>query len=129
MELNELNQPDNRGLSTDRTAEGKASASSMALTRNTGEQQRVATAMRMGSLAAAAQHAAGDLEEQFPEIAHYMRDAATRCERIANLLRDPNLDEVAGLISSLGRKHPGAIVAGASAGTAARRSSPAASAL
>jgi len=51
--------------------------------------------MRMGSLAAAAHHAAGDLDEQFPQAARYMREAASGFERFSNLLRDPNLDEVA----------------------------------
>ena len=68
--------------------------------------------MRMGSLAAAAHHAAGDLDEQFPQAARYMREAASGFERFANLLRDPNLGEVATLISNLGRKQPAAIVAG-----------------
>jgi hypothetical protein len=68
--------------------------------------------MRMGSLATAAHHAAGDLEEQFPQAARYIHDAASGFESISNLLRDPNLDEVATLIGNLGRKQPAAIVAG-----------------
>jgi hypothetical protein len=68
--------------------------------------------MRVGSLATAAHHAAGDLEEQFPQAARHMHDAASGFEHISNLLRDPNLDEVAALISNLGRKQPAAIVAG-----------------
>ena len=68
--------------------------------------------MRMGSLATAAHHAAGDLEEQFPQAARYIHDAASGFESISNLLRDPNLDEVAALIGNLGRKQPAAIVAG-----------------
>jgi hypothetical protein len=82
------------------------------LTRETGEQQRIATAMRMGSLAAAAHHMAGDLDEQFPQAARHMREAASGFERFSNLLGDPNLDEAATLISNLGRKRPAAIVAG-----------------
>jgi hypothetical protein len=68
--------------------------------------------MRVGSLATAAHHAAGDLEEQFPQAARYMHDAASGFEHISNLLHDPNLDEVTALISNLGRKQPAAIVAG-----------------
>jgi hypothetical protein len=41
-----------------------------------------------------------------------MHDAASGFESISNLLRDPNLNEVAALISNLGRKQPAAIVAG-----------------
>jgi hypothetical protein len=40
-----------------------------------------------------------------------MHDAASGFERISNLLRDPNLDEVATLIGNIGRKQPAAIVA------------------
>jgi hypothetical protein len=82
------------------------------LTRENAEPQRIATAMRIGSLAAAAHHAAGDLDEQFPQAARYMREAASGFERFSNLLRVPNLDEAATLISNLGRKQPAAIVAG-----------------
>lgn len=82
------------------------------LTRETAEPQRIATAMRMGSLAAAAHHMAGDLDEQFPQAARHMREAASGFERFSNLLRDPNLDEAATLISNLGRNRPAAIVAG-----------------
>ena len=41
-----------------------------------------------------------------------MHDAASGFESISNLLRDPNLDEVATLVRNLGRKQPAAIVAG-----------------
>ena len=81
------------------------------LTGESARRQRVVTATRMGSLAAAAHRAAGDLEEQFPQAACYIHDAATGFERIANLLRDPNLDEVATFIGKLGRRQPAALVA------------------
>ena len=109
MELDQLHEGVSHSLSTDRNLEGTRP---LELTRETAEQQRVATAMRVGSLAAAAHHAAGDLEEQFPQAARYMHDAASGFESISNLLRDPNLDEVAALIGNLGRKQPAAIVAG-----------------
>jgi len=109
MGINQLNQAESHTLSKDLSLEGTRSPE---LTRETAEPQRIATAMRMGSLAAAAHHAAGDLDEQFPQAARYMREAASGFERFSNLLRDPNLDEVATLISNLGRKQPAAIVAG-----------------
>jgi hypothetical protein len=62
--------------------------------------------MRVGSLADAAHHAAGDLDEQFPQAAGYMCQAAAGFERFSNLSRDPDLEEAATLISNLGRKHP-----------------------
>ena len=110
MELDQLHEGQGHDLSSDKSLE-ETRLSSTALTCETTQLQRVAAAMRMGSLAAAAHHAAGDLEEQFPQAACYIRDAAGGFERIANLLRDPNLDEVASLIGKLGRKQPAAIVA------------------
>ena len=109
MELDELHEGVTQSLSKDRNLEGTGP---LEPTRQSTERQRVATAMRMGSLATAAHHAAGDLEEQFPQAARYMHDAASGFERISNLLRDPNLDEIATLIGNLGRKQPAAIVAG-----------------
>ena len=76
-------------------------------------QQRRATALRMGSLAAAGHHAAGDLEEHFPQVARCIHDAAAGFEHITNFLHDPNLDEVATFIGNLGRKQPAAVLAGA----------------
>jgi hypothetical protein len=80
--------------------------------RETAAQRRRATAMRIGSLAAAGHHAAGDLQEHFPQIALYMHDTAAGFEHISSFLRDPNLDEVANFIDNLGRKQPAAVVAG-----------------
>jgi hypothetical protein len=66
----------------------------------------------MGSLAIASHHAAGDLEEQFPQVARYLGDAAIGFEHISNLLKDPRLDEIATLVGNLSRKQPVAVVAG-----------------
>jgi hypothetical protein len=110
MELDELHEGVSQSLPKDRNIE---ESRALELTRESAKRQRVATATRVGSLATAAHHAAGDLEEQFPQAARYMQDAASGFEHISNLLlRDPNLDEVATLISNLGRKQPAAIVAG-----------------
>jgi len=114
MELNELHEGVDHSLTNDRGIEGRQSPvmeQTIPQIRETAERQRVATAMRMASLATAARHATGDLEEQFPLAARYIRDAGSGFESISNLLRDPNLDEVATLISNLGRKRPAAIVA------------------
>ena len=109
MELDELHEGVSHSLSTDQNLEGTRA---LEPPRESAERQRIATAMRVGSLATAAHHAAGDLEEQFPQAARYMHDAASGFESISNLLRDPNLDEVATLVRNLGRKQPAAIVAG-----------------
>jgi DNA-binding PucR family transcriptional regulator len=109
MELDELHEGVTHSLSTDRNLEATRA---LEPPRESAARQRVATALRMGSLARAAHHAAGDLEEQFPQAARCVHDAASGFESISNLLRDPNLDEVAALIGNLGRKQPAAIVAG-----------------
>ena len=117
MELNELHESVHHSLSKDRSKdrdiEGRQSpvAEQTPQIRETAERQRVAAAMRMASLATAAHHATGDLEEQFPVAARYIRDAGSGFESISNLLRDPNLDEVATLVGNLGRERPAAIVA------------------
>ena len=107
MELDELHEGVSHSLLTDQNLEGTRA---LEPPRESAERQRIATAMRVGSLATAAHHAAGDLEEQFPQAARYMHDAASGFESISNLLRDPNLDEVATLVRNLGRKQPAAIV-------------------
>ena len=99
MELDELHEGVSQGLSTTRT-------------RQTAVQQRQATALRIGSLATAGHHAAGDLDEHFPQIARCIHDAATGFEHVSSFLRDSNLDEVANFIGNLGRKQPAAVVAG-----------------
>jgi hypothetical protein len=100
MELDELHEGVSQNLSTIQTCDTTA-------------QQRRATAIRIGSLAAAGHHAAGDLEEHFPQAARYIHDAAAGFEHISSFLRDPNLDEVANFIGNLGRKQPAAVIAGA----------------
>ena len=110
MELEQLHEGQGHDLASERSLEG-TQRPGMALTRESTHQKRVMTAMRMGSLAAAAHHAAGDLEQQFPQAAGHIKDAAAGFEGIANLLRDPNLDEVAALIGKVGQRQPAAIVA------------------
>jgi ferric-dicitrate binding protein FerR (iron transport regulator) len=80
--------------------------------RETAEQYRHAAALRMGSLATAAHHAAGDLEAHFPQAARYTEAAAAGLTHISNFLYDPNLDEVATLLRNLGRRQPAAVAAG-----------------
>jgi hypothetical protein len=99
MELDEIHEGVSQSLSTTQARETTA-------------QQRRATALRIGSLAAAGHHAAGDLEEHFPQMARYIPDAAAGFEHISSFLRDPNLDEVANFVGNLGRKQPAAVVAG-----------------
>jgi hypothetical protein len=99
-------------MELDQLHEGVSQSLSTTQARETTAQQRRAAALRIGSLAAAGHHAAGDLEEHFPQIARYIHDAAAGFEHISSFLRDPNLDEVANFVGNLGRKQPAAVVAG-----------------
>jgi hypothetical protein len=96
----------------DELDEGVSQSLSTTQARETTAQQRRVAAQQIGSLAAAGHHAAGDLEEHFPQIARYIHDAAAGFEHISSFLRDPNLDEVANFVGNLGRKQPAAVVAG-----------------
>jgi hypothetical protein len=99
-------------MELDELHEGVSQSLSPMEARETTAQQRRATAMRIGSLAAAGRHAAGDLEEHFPQMARCIHDAAAGFEHVSSFLRDPNLDEVANFVGNLGRKQPAAVVAG-----------------
>jgi hypothetical protein len=77
------------------------------------EQRRLGAAKRLGSLAAAARHAADDLGDEFPQAARHFDNTAAGFEHLANLLRDPHLDDVTTLTSNLDRYQPVAVVAGA----------------
>ena len=108
MELDELHEGVSQSPPTNRNLEGMRG---LLGDPETAAQQRRATALRVGSLAAAGHHAAGDLEEHFPQIARYIHDAAAGFDHISNFLRDPNLDEVATFAGNLGRKQPAAVIA------------------
>jgi len=99
-------------MELDELHEGVSQSLSPMEARETTAQQRRATAMRIGSLAEAGRHAAGDLEEHFPQMARCIHDAAAGFEHVSSFLRDPNLDEVANFVGNLGRKQPAAVVAG-----------------
>ena len=118
MELDELHEgvSPSQSLSKDQSLEGSPERDGVPETqepRESAAQQRRAAALRMGSLAMAGHHAAGDLEEHFPQTARYIHDAAAGFEHISNLLRDPSLDEVTTFIGNLGRRQPAAVAAGA----------------
>jgi hypothetical protein len=110
MELDELHEGVSQSPAPARNRENEGGVLSDP---ETVAQQRRATAVRMGSLAAAGHHAAGDLEEHFPQVARRIHDAAAGCEQISNFLHDPHLDGVTTFIGNLGRKQPAAVLAGA----------------
>ena len=73
----------------DELHEGVSQSLSTTQSRETTAQQRRATALRVGSLAAAGHHAAGDLEEHFPQIARCVHDAAAGFEHISSFCATP----------------------------------------
>jgi hypothetical protein len=108
MELDELHEGVSQSPSMDQNLQGMRG---LLRDPEAAAQQRRATALRVGSLAAASHHAAGDLEEHFPQVARYIHDAAAGFDHISNFLHDPNLDEVATFVGNLGRKQPAAVIA------------------
>jgi len=69
-------------MAVDELHEGVSQSLTPTEGQETTAQQRRATAMRIGSLAAAGHHAAGDLEEHFPQIARYIHDASAGFEHL-----------------------------------------------
>ena len=114
MELKELEQSQQFGGSLDRQTQGGslAGVSGAAPSGLRAEQNRHATAERIGTLAKAADHAADDLDASFPQSARFLHDTATGFTQIANFLHDPKLDDITGLVGNVRRRQPAAIVAG-----------------
>src|ERR1700740_1711886 len=88
MELKEFDQDKSHRIEVDRKREGVKSGVGGSLdataeqTHRTGEERRRATALRIESVAGAAHHAAGDLEDQFPQTARYLHDTAAGLETL-----------------------------------------------
>jgi hypothetical protein len=96
-------------MATDEIHEGIGPSLLVEDTGRTAEQHRLAAAKRMASLAAAANHAAADLDGEFPRAARCIQDTAAGFEHLSDLLRDPHLDDVAALIGDL-RRYPAVVV-------------------
>jgi len=99
-------------MELDEPHEGVSQSLSTTQARETTAQQRRATALRVAGLASAGHHAAGDLEEHFPQKARYIHDAAAGFEHISSFLRDPNLDQLVNFMGNLSRRQPAAVVSG-----------------
>ena len=115
MDLKELEQNQRYAGSEDRhSREGRLpiGTPSTDQTRFGAEQQRLASAERIGTLAGAANHAARDLDAAFPQTARFLHDTAAGFEHISNFLHDPKLDDIAELIGNLRRKQPAAMMTG-----------------
>jgi hypothetical protein len=115
MDLKELEQTQRHSGSGDPlSGEGRLpiGASSADEARLDVEHQRRAAAERIGTLAGAANHAAGDLDAAFPQTARFLRDTAAGFEQISNFLYDPKLDDITDFFGNLRRRQPVAMTTG-----------------
>ena len=107
---------DLRGRATDHVGEARGVVSNMANEAKTKiseivDQQKTAGADRLASLSRAAQNAAGDLDEQNPQVAKLVRDAASSVDKFAGDLRSSSLSDVVESVAGFARKQPVAFFA------------------
>lgn len=75
------------------------------------DQQKKAGADRLTGISRAAQNAAGELEQQNPQVARLVRDAASTVDQFAGDLRSSDLGDIVATLSSFARKQPVAFFA------------------
>ncbi len=75
------------------------------------DQQKNASADRLAGLSRAAQNAAGEIEQQSPQVAQLVRDAASTVDHFAGDLRSSDLGDIVASVSSFARKQPVAFFA------------------
>ena len=107
---------DLRGRAADQVGEARGVVSNMANEAKNKiseivDQQKTAGADRLASLSRAAQHAAGDLDEQNPQVAKLVRDAASSVDKFAGDLRSSSLSDVVESVTGFARKQPVAFFA------------------
>lgn len=107
---------DLKGRATDHVGEARGVVSNMANEAKSKiseivDQQKTAGADRLASLSRAAQNAAGDLDEQNPQVAKLVRDAASSVDKFAGDLRSSSLSDVVESVSGFARKQPVAFFA------------------
>ena len=81
------------------------------------EEQKSAGAERLSGFAHAVHRAAGELEDEVPVAAEYVRDAAAGLESVSRALRQRSVDDIIGTLEDFARTQPvaffsGAVVAG-----------------
>lgn len=96
---------DARDLVSNIATEAKSKVSEMV------DQQKNAGADKLTGLSRAAHNAAGELEQQSPQVAQLVRDAASTVDNFADDLRTSSLSDVVASISSFARKQPVAFFA------------------
>jgi len=80
---------------------------------HTAEEQKLRGVEAMQGFARAINSAAGELEEQSPKVARYVREAADSVETLSNNLRGKSVTELMRAASDLARSQPVVFLAGA----------------
>jgi ABC-type transporter Mla subunit MlaD len=76
------------------------------------DHQKTAGADHLSGIARAAQTAAGDLQDQNPQVARLVRDAAASVDRFAGDLRNSDVRDLLGSVTTFARQQPIAFFAG-----------------
>jgi hypothetical protein len=77
------------------------------------DQQKAAGANYIGSIAQAAHRAAGEFDEEVPQAARYIRQAADQLEGVANAVRERDMRELVDEVQNFARKQPTLFFGGA----------------
>ena len=81
--------------------------------RKVAEQQRRAGADQIGGVARAIHGAAHEIEQELPQAAGFVHDAATKLEGAAASLRERNVDDLIRSLNNFARTQPAAFFGGA----------------
>jgi hypothetical protein len=81
--------------------------------RTVAEQQKDAGAEQLGGMARAIHGAARELEDQMPQAAQFVQDAATKLEGAADALRERSVDDLLATFGRFARTQPLAFFGGA----------------
>lgn len=76
-------------------------------------EQKDLLASQIGGVAEAIERVAGDLDANNNSSAHYARMVADNAERLSDILRDNDVDQIVGMAQDFGRRQPVAFLAGA----------------
>jgi ElaB/YqjD/DUF883 family membrane-anchored ribosome-binding protein len=93
-------------------------------------QQKSAGADYIGSIAQAAQRAAGEFDDAMPQAAHYIRQASEQIQGVADTVRERDMRDLVGEVENFARQQPtlffgGAVILGFAALRFLKSSAPA----
>jgi hypothetical protein len=96
-----------------KTALDATSATVKDRARKVAEQQKRAGADQIGGVARAIHGAAHEIEQELPQAAGFVHDAATKLEGAAASLRDRSVDDLIGTLNNFARSQPAVFFGGA----------------